>query len=82
MAGGGSCRKSAPKYLKGETKMPKVTLWINDNECNIIKAKGINFELDEVDELLDFIDSLRIVQQATAEHIDITAEICFNPLEE
>lgn len=62
--------------------MPKVTVWINDDEGNNIKAEGISFATEEVDELLDFIDSLRIVQQATAEHIDITAEICFNPLEE
>lgn len=62
--------------------MPKVTIWINDDECNIIEMRGISFATEEVEELLDFIDSLRIVQQATAEHIDITAEICFNPLEE
>ena len=62
--------------------MPKVTLWINDDEGNIIEMREISFATEEVEELLDFIDSLRIIQQATAEHIDITAEICFNPLEE
>ena len=60
--------------------MIRATLTIQNAEGSEVKSEA-TFETEEVDEFLDFVDSVRIIQAATAENTDIYLQICFNPAE-
>ena len=61
--------------------MIKATLTIENEEGNAIKSQA-TFKTEEMDEFLDFVDSLMIVQAAIAENTDIFLKINLNPAEE
>ena len=64
---------------KGKT-MIRATLTIQDEEGSAIKSQ-VTFKTEEVHEFLAFVDSVRIIQESTAENTDIYLHICFNPAE-
>ncbi len=60
--------------------MIRATLSVIDEEAHEIKTE-VNFEQEEFEEFLDFVDSVRLIQAATADQLEFDLYICFNPAE-